>query len=37
MTEAEWLTCTDPEKILPFLSRSSNRNFRKRRLLGVAN
>ena len=36
MNEVEWLTCTDPEKMMKFLWKSENITDRKRRLFGVA-
>ena len=36
MTEAEWLACTDPEKMMTFLWKSEKITGRKRRLFGVA-
>jgi hypothetical protein len=36
MTEAEWLTCTDPAKMLEFLQKKGNTSERKLLLFGVA-
>jgi hypothetical protein len=36
VTEAEWLACTDPRKMLEFLRGSSNLSERKARLLAIA-
>jgi hypothetical protein len=36
VTEAEWLACTDPEKMMMFLWKSEKITDRKRRLFGVA-